>query len=114
MGAPSGAGQFGHDFTLQAVMELQKSFGALESRVGALEVKTDRLISDVKSQGDKLDKVRDTISFVRGVAWVTVALIAAFGSLAVWYAKTVITPGLLSGVQVTAPAPTATPPAPTK
>lgn len=34
-----------HDFTLQAIIEMQRSLGELSA-------KTDRLISDVKSQGE--------------------------------------------------------------
>jgi hypothetical protein len=46
-----------HSFTLQAVMELQKS-------VAELGTKTDRLIKDVEGQGTKIDAVRHQ-NFVR-------------------------------------------------
>jgi hypothetical protein len=52
-----------HSFTLQAVMELQKS-------VVELATKTDRLIKDVEGQGTKIDGVRHQISFVKGALWV--------------------------------------------
>jgi hypothetical protein len=48
-----------HDFTLQAVMEMKES-------VGQLSAKTDRLIADVKSQGDKVDAIRTKLTFVMG------------------------------------------------
>lgn len=51
----------GHDFTLQAVIEMQRS-------VGELTAKVDRLISDVKSQGDKIDGVRMRLAWVAGGA----------------------------------------------
>jgi hypothetical protein len=52
-----------HSFTLQAVMELQKS-------VAELSTKTERLIRDVENQVAKIDEVRHQISFVRGAVWV--------------------------------------------
>jgi hypothetical protein len=51
--------QPGHDFTLQAIMEMKES-------VGQLSAKTDRLISDVKSQGDKIDGMRLKFAWVTG------------------------------------------------
>lgn len=54
-------GHSGHDFTLQAVMEMQRS-------IGDLAAKTDRLITDVKSQGDKIDGIRTTIAWFTGAA----------------------------------------------
>ncbi len=53
--------QPGHDFTLQAVIEMQRS-------IGELAAKTDRLIADVKSQGDKVDGIRTTIAWFTGAA----------------------------------------------
>ncbi len=58
-----------HDFTLQAVIEMQRSLGELSA-------KTDRLIADVKSQGDKIDTVRMRFSWVAGGAAVVGFLIA--------------------------------------
>ena len=58
-----------HSFTLQAVMELQKS-------VAELATKTDRLIKDVEGQGAKMDAVRHQITFVRGAVWVFGGLLA--------------------------------------
>jgi hypothetical protein len=49
----------GHDFTLQAVIEMQKS-------IGELVAKTDRLIADVSSQGEKIDAVRIVNAWVGG------------------------------------------------
>ena len=63
--------QHGHDFTLQVVMEMQRSIGELAS-------KTDRLISDVKSQGDKLDVIRHRFSWLAGIG-ATVGFLIALG-----------------------------------
>jgi hypothetical protein len=57
-----------HSFTLQAIMELQKS-------VAELATKTDRLIRDVDGHGNKIDGVRHQISFVKGALWVLGGLI---------------------------------------
>jgi len=65
-------------FTLQVVMELQK----LVAEIGA---KTDRLITDVAGQGEKIDAVRHQISFVRGVLWVFGFLVVIMGSLITLY-----------------------------
>ena len=54
-------GMPGHDFTSQAVIEMQRS-------IGELVAKTDRLITDVKSQGEKIDGVRITLAWVAGGA----------------------------------------------
>lgn len=62
--------QPGHDFTLQAVIEMQKS-------IGELSAKTDRLISDVKSHGDKIDGIRLTLAWVAGGAAVVGVIVGA-------------------------------------
>jgi hypothetical protein len=61
-----------YSFTLQAVMELQKT-------VAGLATKTDRLIDDVDKQGTKIDDVRHQITFVRGAVWVFAGLFALAG-----------------------------------
>jgi len=61
--------QQGHDFTLQAVIEMQRS-------IGELVAKTDRLIADVKSHGEKIDTVRMKMSWLAGGAAVVGFLIA--------------------------------------
>jgi hypothetical protein len=66
---PRGYAQPGHDFTLQAVMEIQRTLGEMSSKL-------DRVVTDVKSHGEKLDTIRSQISFVRGVLWVLGALLA--------------------------------------
>jgi hypothetical protein len=58
-----------HDFTLQAVMEMKESLGQLSA-------KTDRLISDVKSQGEKIESMRHKFSWVAGGAAVVGFLFA--------------------------------------
>jgi hypothetical protein len=67
-----------HSFTLQAVMELQKS-------VAELATKTGRLIEDVGKHGDKIDGLRHQVTFVKGALWVIGFLILAFGAVATWY-----------------------------
>jgi hypothetical protein len=57
-----------HSFTLQAIMELQRS-------VAQLATKTERLITDVEGQGAKIDGIRQQISFVKGALWVIGALV---------------------------------------
>ena len=53
--------QHTHDFTLQAIMELQKT-------VGQLGTKVERLIDDVKEQRQVLDEVRIKIAWAMGAA----------------------------------------------
>ena len=57
-----------HSFTLQAIMELQKT-------IGDLSAKTDRLITDVAGHGTKIERIGHQISFVKGALWVIGALI---------------------------------------
>lgn len=51
----------GHDITLQAVIEMQRTLGEVSAKV-------DRLISDVDSQGKKIDKVRMRMAWLAGGA----------------------------------------------
>lgn len=62
-------GTANHDFTLQAVMEMQHTLGNLVA-------KTDRLIVDVKSQGEKVDSLRLRFSWFSGIAAAAGFLIA--------------------------------------
>jgi hypothetical protein len=57
-----------HSFTLQAIMEVQKT-------IGDLTAKTERLISDVAGHGTKIDGIRHQIAFVKGALWVIGALV---------------------------------------
>lgn len=57
-------------FIFQSLMEMQKSV----SEIGA---KTDRLITDVGKQNEKIDAVRGQINFFRGAAWIIGGLLAA-------------------------------------
>jgi hypothetical protein len=66
----------GHDFTLQTVIELQRS-------IGELSAKTDRLIADVKSHSDKIDRIRLTLAWVAGGAAVVGVLVGAGITIAV-------------------------------
>lgn len=58
-----------HSFTLQAIMDLKGT-------VSSLGTKVDRLIDDVAKQSDKLDTIRNQISFVKGAMWVIGGLLA--------------------------------------
>jgi len=58
-----------HSFTLQAIMELTRS-------VATLAAKVDRVVEDVGKLSEKIDTVRNQISFVRGAIWVLSALMA--------------------------------------
>jgi hypothetical protein len=67
-----------HSFTLQAIMELQKS-------VAELAIKTERLIADVERQGLKIEGISPQISFVKGALWVISGLIVfAFTGIALY------------------------------
>ena len=55
--------------------------------IGKLTTKVDRLIDDVKSQGDKIDTVRNQISFVRGALWVIGGIITVGGIAATIYLR---------------------------
>lgn len=58
--SPTERGQHGHDFTLQAVMEMQKSIGGLESSVKVLGEKFDKQsdsVSDLKKKIGHVEKV---------------------------------------------------------
>jgi hypothetical protein len=66
-----------HSFTLQAIMDLK---GAVSS----LTTKVDRLVDDVAKHGEKIDTIRNQISFVRGATWVIgglLALLIAVGAI---------------------------------
>lgn len=53
--------------------------------VGRLTANVDRLIADVKGQGDKIDDVRHRISFLKGAVWVALPLIGLFVAIASFF-----------------------------
>jgi len=55
---------------LQSLMETQK----LVAEIGA---KTDRLVTDVSKQNEKVDVIRGQINFVKGACWIIGVLLAA-------------------------------------
>jgi len=69
-----------HSFTLQAVLDLK---GAVSS----LGTKVDRLIEDASKHGEKIDTIRNQISFVRGATWVIGGLLAILIALATIYVR---------------------------
>jgi hypothetical protein len=77
MGAPI----YDHNFMLQTMIELQRSFTKVETKV-------DRLIQDVGVHGDKIDGVRGKINFVQGAAWAIGGLLVVAISLAAVLIKT--------------------------
>ena len=74
----------GHDFMLQAVIEMQRS-------IGELSAKTDRLVSDVKSQGEKIDNVRIRLALVTGgtavVGFLIATVLAVLRFIPIWGAS---------------------------
>lgn len=50
--------------------------------IGKLNANVERLIADVKSQGDKLDNVRHQVTFTKGAVWAAAAVIAAVVAVA--------------------------------
>jgi len=52
--------------------------------IGKLSTKVDRLLEDVKSQGDKVDDLRHQVTFVKGVVWVLGGVLAILGVALVW------------------------------
>ena len=73
--------QQGHDFTLQAVMEMQKSLGQLSANV-------DHLISDVKAHGEKLEAIRHQSAFMKGGMAASVFFITAIIGITGWILNT--------------------------
>jgi hypothetical protein len=66
-----------HSFTLQAVMEMQKT-------LGELGVKIDRAIDDIKSQVAKVDEIRHQASFIKGGLAASVVFITFIIGIASW------------------------------
>jgi hypothetical protein len=66
--APAVRAALEREFITEALMQIQAS-------ISALTVKTDRLISDVEKQGDKIDKLRIRFAWVAGGATVVGTLI---------------------------------------
>lgn len=52
--------------------------------VGKLTANVERLIADVKSQGDKLDEIKDRTNFIKGAMWIGGLGLAAIISGAGW------------------------------
>jgi hypothetical protein len=67
--------QSGHDFTLQAVMEMHKS-------VGELSAKVERLIGDVEGQSKKMDTLMHNASFIKGGIAASVVFITVIVGIA--------------------------------
>jgi hypothetical protein len=63
-----------HSFTLQAILQMQTTLGGLSTKV-------ERLISDVAGAGTKLDTVCHQVTFVKGALWVIGGVIALAGIL---------------------------------
>ena len=97
-----------HDFTLKAVIEMQRSLGDLCAKV-------DRLIVDVGKQSEKVSELRDTVSFVRGAIWVIGILGVVVVPFLTWllnhsYPPNTVAP--VSAASVVVPAPVSALPTP--
>lgn len=57
------------------------------TELGKLSTQVERLISDVRDQGSKLDDVRLKISFVNGAMWVIGGILVTFGAIFIWFLK---------------------------
>lgn len=91
-----------NSFFLQSIMEVQKS-------VSELTVKTERLISDVAKQNEKIDEVGSQIKFAKGAAWIIGILLAAMLTAAVSFGVAIynkVTPAAPTA-QVAPPVPVA-------
>jgi len=53
--------------------------------VAKLSALVERLISDVKEQGQKIDELRHQVTFVKGALWVVGGVLAVLSVAAVWY-----------------------------
>ena len=84
-----------HSFTLQAIMELQRTLAEL----GA---KTERLIKDVESQNGKLDAVRHQVTYAKGALVILAAILGIGITVATAYVRN-ITPSQ-AAMQQAAPA----------
>ncbi|WP_419903358.1 hypothetical protein [Kiloniella sp.] len=73
-----------HDFTLQAVMELQKSVGKLEATLDNVAQKIDDQKNEVKGVCTRLDAVDKTLNRTIGGAVVSAILIVAASSVVWW------------------------------
>ena len=86
-----------HSFTLQAIMELQRS-------VAELATKTDRLVKDVESQSGKLDAVRHQIAYARGAFWIAAAVVTMAVGASTFYLRS-LPPAYAPAVQQAQPLP---------
>ncbi|MNM71063.1 hypothetical protein D3C81_827160 [compost metagenome] len=67
-GTPQQFGMPDHSFTLQAIMELQKSCGALTAKLDSLSGQIDRMEQTIKSDANRFDdKLDDVDQSVRDV-----------------------------------------------
>ena len=66
-----------HSFTLQAVMEVQKSIGSLENAVKALE-------NAVKALTERVDRQQRTIDRMARVLWMAGGAMLVLGPIVTW------------------------------
>jgi|LauGreDrversion4_2_1035121.scaffolds.fasta_scaffold456299_1 hypothetical protein len=53
--------------------------------IGGLSTKVDALLKSVETHGDKIDDLRQKVSFVKGAVWVLGAVMAFVILAATWY-----------------------------
>ena len=81
--AAGGAGP-DHSFTLQAIMEVQKSVGSLENAIKALSERVDRLSERVDRLSERVDRQRHTINWMARVLWMAAGAALVLGPLITW------------------------------
>ncbi|ARR55367.1 hypothetical protein HY78_18935 [Rhizorhabdus wittichii DC-6] len=74
-------GLFDHSWTLQAVMEMQKSIGEMSGKLDRLHTDIDRLGTRIEANCDSVDKLKHWQSLVTGGAIVVGVLVAAVWSI---------------------------------
>lgn len=73
-GTPERAAPFDHSFTLQAVMELQKTVAVLGEKIDRMTTDVSGISASVEATNDKLDKLKHWQTIVTGGALAVAAL----------------------------------------
>ena len=80
-GNPSMAAPYDHSFTLQAIMEMQKTLGSLDAKVGGISGDIAGFKTQMEGFSDKIDKIRHWQSVVSGGAIVVAAIAVIIWSI---------------------------------
>jgi hypothetical protein len=65
-----------HDFTLQAVMEMQKTLGGLCANVDSLRINVDKLSDKIDANSAEVTSISKKIQWWSGAGWAVAGLIA--------------------------------------